>query len=259
MKLYIKYSFIAAMTGLLIACSSSKPDVDNVPEQDLYTKAEQELQNGNIRSSITILESLDKAYPFGPYSQQVQLDLIYAYYKSGDLPLAIASIDRFLKLNPTHPNVDWVIYLRGLVNMAQDDNQIQGWFNVDRADRETSYAKAAFKDFNYLVATFPNSPYSYDAEKRLVFLKDRLAKYQLKVAQYYTDRGAYVAVVNRVKDMLVTFPDTDSAKHGLLLMRNAYNQLGLKDEAETTSKLIEANLGNTSSPIDDNKPFLWIF
>jgi len=90
-------------------------------------------------------------------------------------------------------------------------------------------------------------------------LKDRLAKYQLKVAQYYTDRGAYVAVVNRVKDMLVTFPDTDSAKHGLLLMRNAYNQLGLKDEAETTSKLIEANLGNTSSPIDDNKPFLWIF
>ncbi|WP_392564534.1 outer membrane protein assembly factor BamD [Orbus wheelerorum] len=259
MKLYLKYSFIAAMTGLLMACSSSKPDVDNVPEKDLYTKAEQELQNGNIRSSITILEALDKAYPFGPYSQQVQLDLIYAYYKSGDLPVAIASIDRFLKLNPTHPNVDWVIYIRGLANMAQDDNQIQGWFNVDRADRETSYAQAAFKDFTYLVANYPDSPYSYDAEKRLIALKDRLAKYQLKVAQYYTDRGAYVAVVNRVKDMLVTFSDTDSAKHGLLLMRNAYTQLGLTDEAENTNKLIEANLGNTSSKINDDKPFLWIF
>ncbi|WP_392561711.1 outer membrane protein assembly factor BamD [Orbus sturtevantii] len=259
MKLHLKYSFIAAMTGLLMACSSAKPDVENVPEKDLYAIAEQELQSGNLKTSIANLEALDKAYPFGPYSQQVQLDLIYAYYKSGDLPVAIASIDRFLKLNPTHPNVDWVIYIRGLANMAQDDNQIQGWFNVDRADRETSYAKAAFKDFSHLVSNYPNSPYSYDAEKRLVFLKERLAKYQLRVAQYYTERGAYVAVVNRVNDMLITFPDTDSAKHGLVLMRNAYNQLGLSEEAEKTDKLIEANIGNTSSSIDSNKPFLWIF
>lgn len=259
MKLYLKYSFIAAMTGLLIACSSSKPDVESIPEKDLYSQADQELQNGNIRSSIKILEELDKAYPFGPYSQQVQLDLIYAYYKSGDLPVAIASIDRFLKLNPTHPNVDWVIYIRGLANMAQDDNQIQGWFNVDRADRDTSYAKAAFRDFTYLVSNYPYSPYSYDAEKRLVFLKDRLAKYQLKVAQYYTKRGAYVAVVNRVNDMLVTFSDTDATKHALLLMRNAYNKLELKDQMDTTNKLIEANANNTSSSISEDEPFLWIF
>lgn len=259
MKLYLKYSVIAAMTGLLIACTSSKPDVENVPEQELYTKAEQELQNGNIRSSITILEEMDKAYPFGPYSQQVQLNLIYAYYKSADLPLTIASIDRFLKLNPTHPNVDWVIYLRGLANMAQDDNQIQGWFNVDRSDRDASYAQAAFKDFTYLISSYPYSPYSYDAEKRLIFLKNRLAKYQFKVAQYYTKRGAYVAVINRVTEMLKTYPDTDATKHALYLMRNAYNQLSLKDEADKTTQLIEANLNNVSTPMDEDKPYLWIF
>ncbi|WP_392559129.1 outer membrane protein assembly factor BamD [Orbus mooreae] len=259
MKLSLKYFVIAAVTGILMGCTSSKPDVENVPEQDLFANAQQELEMGNIRSGITILEELDKAYPFGPYSQQVQLDLIYAYYKSGDMPLAVASIDRFLKLNPTHPNVDWVIYIRGLANMAQDDNQIQGWFNVDRADRDRAFAQAAFKDFTYLVSSYPYSPYSYDAEKRLVALKNRLARYELKVAQYYTKRGAYVAVVNRVQDMLKTYPDTDATKHALVLMRNAYNQLGLTDEANKTNELIQANVNNVSSPIDEEESFLWIF
>ncbi|XKM12865.1 outer membrane protein assembly factor BamD [Orbaceae bacterium ac157xtp] len=257
MKLYLKYSFIALLTGVLFGCTSAKPNVENVPEQELYKKATEELDTGNIRSAVTILEEMDKTYPFGPYSQQVQLDLIYAYYKSGDLPVAIASIDRFLKLNPTHPNVDWVIYLRGLANMAQDDNEVQGWFNVDRSDRDTAFAQAAFKDFNYLLASYPYSPYSYDAEKRLVFLKNRLATYQLKVAQYYTERGAYVAVINRVTDMLKQYPDTDAAKQALLLMRDAYNQLGLANEAQKTEQLIQANIGNFN--ISEEKPFLWIF
>lgn len=259
MKLYLKYFFITAITGVLIGCSSSKPDIENVPEQDLFANAEQELQMGNIKTGISILEELDKAYPFGPYSQQVQLDLIYAYYKSDDMPLTIASIDRFLKLNPTHPNVDWVLYLRGLANMAQDENMIQGWFNVDRADRDRSYANAAFKDFSYLVSAYPNSPYSYDAQKRLVALKNRLARYELKVAQYYTERGAYVAVINRVQEMLKTFPDTDATKHALVLMRNAYNQLGLTDEANKTTQLIDANINNVSSATDTSKSFLWVF
>lgn len=259
MKLYLTYFLIVSFTGLLSGCTSSKPDVENVPERELYLKAEQELQGGNIKSSVTILEEMDKAYPFGPYSQQVQLELIYAYYKSGDLAVAVASIDRFLKLNPTHPNVDWVIYLRGLANMAQGDNQIQGWFNIDRSDRETSFAQAAFKDFSYLVASYPYSPYSYDAEKRLVHLKNRLSRYQLKVAQYYIDRGAYVAVINRVTDMLKVYPDTDATKHALYLMRDAYNQLGLSDEAQKTTELIQANLGNTSSAMDKNESFLWVF
>lgn len=259
MKLYLKYLFVASVTGLLIGCSSSKPDVESIPEPDLYSKAEQELQSGAIKSSITILEELDKAYPFGPYSQQVQLDLIYAYYKSGDLPVAIASIDRFLKLNPTHPNVDWVIYLRGLCNMAQDENQIQGWFDIDRSDRDYSFALASFKDFTYLVTNYPYSPYSYDAEKRLIFLKDRLASYQLEVAKYYTKRGAYIAVINRVTEMLKYYSDTDAAKHGLLLMKHAYNKLGLKDEADKTELLIQANANNMSTKFKKDESFLWVF
>ncbi|OCG24807.1 membrane biogenesis protein [Gilliamella sp. App2-1] len=244
MKLPLHSLLAIALSGLLIGCTSSKPNVENVPEIELYNKAKTELEKGNIKSSIAVLEAMDKNYPFGPYSQQVQLDLIYAYYKSADLPLAIASIDRFLKLNPTHQNIDWVIYMRGISNMAQDDNMIQGWFNVDRSDRDPDYASAAFKDFTYLVSSFPTSHYVADAQKRLVFLKNRLARYQLKIAQFYTKRGAYVAVINRVTNMLVMFPDTDSTKEALLLMRNAYNELGLADETQKVDQLIQANLEN---------------
>ncbi|OCG69859.1 membrane biogenesis protein [Gilliamella sp. Occ3-1] len=254
MKLRLHSLLAIALSGMLIGCTSSKPDVERLPEIELHNKAKSELENGNIKSSITILEALDKNYPFGPYSQQVQLDLIYAYYKSADLPLAIASIDRFLKLNPTHPNIDWVIYMRGISNMAQDDNMLQGWFNVDRSDRDPDYASAAFKDFTYLLSSFPNSQYAADAQRRLVFLKNRLARYQLKVAQFYTKRGAYIAVINRVTQMLVMFPDTDSTKEALLLMHNAYNELGLVDEAQKVDQLIQANLENM--PKEEQRSFL---
>ena len=254
MKLRLHSLLAIALSGMLIGCTSSKPDVERLPEIELHNKAKSELENGNIKSSITVLEALDKNYPFGPYSQQVQLDLIYAYYKSDDLPLAIASIDRFLKLNPTHPNIDWVIYMRGISNMAQDDNMLQGWFNVDRSDRDPDYASAAFKDFTYLLSSFPNSQYAADAQRRLVFLKNRLARYQLKVAQFYTKRGAYIAVINRVTQMLVMFPDTDSTKEALLLMRNAYNELGLVDEAQKVDQLIQANLENM--PKEEQRSFL---
>lgn len=235
---------ITVLSGTIIGCSSSDKDqnaLDSIPEIQLNTKAQDELQQGNIRSSISYLEQMDKSYPFGPYSQQVQLDLIYAYYKSGDYALAIASIDRFLRLNPTHPNVDWVLYMRGLTNMIQDENMVQGWFNVDRSDREYTFAEAAFKDFNQLLANFPYSAYGLDAQKRLTFIKNRLATYQLRIAQYYTKREAYVAVVNRVRYMLKEFPDTQATLNALPLMENAYNELGITKEAENTQKLIQAN------------------
>jgi outer membrane protein assembly factor BamD len=119
----MKYLVAAATLSLALAgCSGSKEVVPDNPPNEIYATAQQKLQDGNWKAAITQLEALDNRYPFGPYSQQVQLDLIYAYYKNADLPLAQAAIDRFIRLNPTHPNIDYVMYMRGLTNMALDDS-----------------------------------------------------------------------------------------------------------------------------------------
>ena len=242
----MKYLVAAATLSLALAgCSSSKDEVPDSPPSEIYATAQQKLQDGNFKAAITQLEALDNRYPFGPYSQQVQLDLIYAYYKNADLPLAQAAIDRFMRLNPTHPNIDYVLYMRGLTDMALDDSALQGFFGVDRSDRDPAHARDAFNDFSKLVRGYPKSQYVTDATKRLVFLKNRLAKYELSVAQYYTNRGAWVAVVNRVEGMLRDFPDTQATRDGLKLMENAYRKMQMPAQAEKVAKIIAANSSNT--------------
>lgn len=238
----MKYLVAAATLSLALAgCSTSKDTVPDNPPSEIYATAQQKLQDGNFKGAITQLEALDNRYPFGPYSQQVQLDLIYAYYKSADLPLAQASIDRFMRLNPTHPNIDYVMYMRGLTDMALDDSALQGFFGVDRSDRDPQHARAAFRDFSQLIQQYPTSQYVTDANKRLVYLKDRLAKYELSVVEYYTKRGAYVAVVNRADQMLREYPDTQATRDALPLMENAYKQLQLSGQADKVAKVIAAN------------------
>ncbi|NIH12436.1 MAG: outer membrane protein assembly factor BamD [Serratia symbiotica] len=232
---------VATLSLVLAGCSTSKDAVPDNPPSEIYATAQQKMQGGNFKGAITQLEALDNRYPFGPYSQQVQLYLIYAYYKSADLPLAQASIDRFIRLNPTHPNIDYVMYMRGLADMALDDSTLQGFFGIDRSDRDPLHARAAFRDFSQLIERSPNSQYVTDVNKRLVYLKDRLAKYELSVVEYYTKRGAYVAAINRVEQMLREYPDTKATRDALPLMERAYKRLQLNSEAEKVAKVIAAN------------------
>ncbi|MBD2782235.1 outer membrane protein assembly factor BamD [Xenorhabdus szentirmaii] len=237
----IRMKYLVAATTLslvLSGCSSNKDAVPDIPPSQIYSIGQEKLQEGNYKAAIKQLESLDNRYPFGPYSQQVQLDLIYAYYKSAEFPLALASIERFMRLNP---NIDYVLYMRGLVSQALDDSALQGFFGVDRSDRDPEHARAAFRDFNQLVHDSPNSQYSADATKRLIFLKERLAKYELAVVKYYTKRSAYVAVINRIEQMLRNYPDANATREALPYMESAYKNLGLKTEADKVAKLIAAN------------------
>lgn len=242
MNLKHKVLILSAMVSFIVGCSTStKNPYEGIPENTLYIKSQKYLNEANFSGATPILEELDNNHPFGPYALQVQLDLIYAYYKSNENALSVTAIDRFLKLNPTYEHLDWLIYLRGLNNMELEGNGFQELFNVDRYSRDPAYNKAAFVDFNYLTTTYPNSPYSYDAMLRMKYLKNQLAKHEYGIAKYLYSRGAYVAVVNRVSNMLSVYPDTQITKEALTLLKNAYKKLGLDDEAADTQQLIDAN------------------
>ncbi|NOH98914.1 outer membrane protein assembly factor BamD [Vibrio sp. 99-70-13A1] len=233
-------SGLLALT-LLVGCSSSNEIVPDVPPSVLYSEARVSLQSGSWLTAIEKLEALDSRYPFGAYSEQVQLDLIYAYYKNDDLALGLATISRFLRLNPTHEKQDWVLYMRGLTHMAQDRNFMHDLFNIDRSDRDPEPVKLAFADFKKLLERFPLSPYAEDSQKRMFALKNRLAEYDLATADFYLRREAWIAAINRSQELQKTYPDTIAARKSLDIQLEAYRQLKLDDAAKRTEQLIELN------------------
>ena len=227
--------------SLLAGCSSTDEIVPDIPPSELYQEAQVSLNEGSWNTAIERLEALDSRYPFGAYSEQVQLDLIYVYYKNDDLALGEATIDRFMRMNPGHPEMDWVLYMRGLTNMAQDRSFLHDLLNVDRSDRDPEPSRRAFSDFRRLLDRYPDSEYAADAQKRMVALKNRLADYELATADFYVRREAWIAVINRCQELQRDFPDTLAAKKSLPLMLKAYEELKLDVPAERTRELIQLN------------------
>ncbi|PML82319.1 outer membrane protein assembly factor BamD [Enterovibrio norvegicus] len=227
--------------SLLAGCSSTDEIVPDIPPSELYQEAQVSLNEGSWNTAIERLEALDSRYPFGAYSEQVQLDLIYVYYKNDDLALGEATIDRFMRMNPGHPEMDWVLYMRGLTNMAQDRSFLHDLLNVDRSDRDPEPSRRAFVDFRRLLDRYPNSEYAADAQKRMVALKNRLADYELATADFYVRREAWIAVINRCQELQRDFPDTLAAKKSLPLMLKAYEELKLDVPAKRTRELIQLN------------------
>ncbi len=243
MKKSIKLAISLAL-ALFVAtgCSTkTKLAVPDKPAIELYSMAQASLQAGNFVSAIETLEALDTRYPFGSHTIQVQLDLIYAYYKNSDTAQALANIDRFIRLNPTHKDIDYVYYMRGLTNMDADYNLFHDLFNIDRSDRDPTYANAAFKDFGRLIQRYPDSEYVADAQKRMIAIKNRLAKYELSAAQYYMKRGAYIAAVQRAQYIIENFGDTKYRTDALKVMVKAYDKLDQETLKQHAQAILDAN------------------
>ena len=239
----MKYSAVTGLLtlALLAGCSSKKEIIPDIPASELYAEAQLSLEQGRWTNAIEKLETIDSRYPFGAYSQQVQLDLIFSYYKNDDWALSLASINRFIRLNPTHEKMDWVLYMRGLTYMAQDSSMMHDVFNIDRSDRDPEPAKSAFKDFKKLLQRYPQSLYAKDAQLRMLALKNRLANYDLAAADYYLRREAWISAINRCQELQKSYPDTVAARDSLNIQLKAYEQLGLTDAIARTKQLIKLN------------------
>ena len=247
-KLTTKIIFIT-LALVLTGCSSSEVELEIVPDksaQALFVDARTSLDNGLYQKAILTLSAIDSRFPFGPISHQVQLDLIYAYYKVGDAAQGIALTDRFLRLNPNNPNIDYVYYMRALINLSTEGNLFQDIVGIDRSDRDPSASREAFDDLKRVVTNYSEGKYAADSRKRMIEIKSRLAKYELSVAQFYLKREAYASAANRGRYIIEYFTPSPEVEPALEIMIECYDKLGLDDLKKNTLQVLAANYPNNS-------------
>lgn len=208
------------------------------------SQAKKAVDNGNYEKAIKIYEALEARFPFGPDSAQTQLDIAYAYYKNADPESAIAAADRFIKMNPRSPHVDYAYYLKGLVNYNRDIGFIQRFVPTDASQRDPGNARNALDIFSELVRKFPDSRYVTDSKKRMIALKNNLAMHEVHVARYYLKRKAYVAAANRAAQVVEKYQRTTAVPYALMVMQEAYTKLEMLDLAKDAENVYKLNFPN---------------
>ena len=171
--------------------------------------------SGNYTRAVKLYETLESRFPYGRYAQQAILESAYSSYRAGETAAAVASCDRFIRTFPNHPNVDYAYYLKGLVHFREDQGLLGYVYELDLSEREPKAMRESFAAFKELVAKFPDSRYADDAQDRMRYLTNALALYEVKVAKYYYNRGAYVAAVNRAQGAIVNYPRTPASEEAL--------------------------------------------
>ena len=213
--------------------------------QRLYSEAKTAMNEGSWATAVKYFEKLEARYPFGRFAQQAQLEIAYAYYRDNEPASAVAACDRFIKLHPNHPNVDYAYYLKGVVNFYEDQNIFTQFAAQDPTERDPQSARDSFAAFKELATRYPDSKYTPDALARMKYLVNALAWHEVHVAQWYMKRGAYVAAANRASYAVKTYPEAPATEDALALMVRAYGQMGLDDLRDDTLRVLKANFPNS--------------
>src|SRR5580698_5322294 len=212
----------------------SSPDV-------LYKKAKKALDSYDFQAAIKGYEQLTARFPFTDQARQARLDLIYAYYRAGEGESATDAAETFIRENPSHPRVDYAWYVKGLVDFERSPNAIERLFRADLTKRPPSTARKAFAAFKTVVEQYPKSEYAHDALQRMVYLRDRLASYEVHVARYYYSRGAYIAAAQRAKGAIEQYDGAPATKDALSLLILSYDKLNLQPLAAQSREVYAAN------------------
>ena len=245
------------LAALLAGCASLDEEADGTKgwsADKLYEEARRNLQDANYERAIDLYEKLEARYPFGRHAQHALLESAYAYYKQDEPDTALATLDRFLKTYPRHPNLDYALYLKGLVNFNRGNSFIERLVRLDPSERDPGAARDAFFDFQELVRRFPDSRYAPDAAKRMHYLRNNLARYEVHVADYYMRRQAYVAAANRAQYVIEKFEKTPAIPDALEILIRAYRKLELDDLAQDALRVYELNYPERAKKLAQGRP-----
>jgi outer membrane protein assembly factor BamD len=239
----VRYS-LALVFGVLVGACGMFPDVDETKgwsAEKLYSEAKDRLNSGVYEEAIKYYEKLEARYPYGRYAQQAQLEIAYAYYKDQEPAQAVTAAERFIKLHPNHPNVDYAYYLRGLANFNDNLGILGHIGDQDMTERDPKATRQAFDAFKELATRFPDSRYTPDSIARMNYLVNALAAHEIHVARYYMKRGAYVAAANRAQFTLKTYPRAPANEEGLVILVQAYDALALNDLRDDAERVMKKN------------------
>lgn len=238
-----------ALALSLSGCGLFPEKVDETKDwsaSKLYSEARDEMAAGGYEKAIQYFEKLESRYPFGTYAQQAQMEIAYAHYRQGDAPQALAAVERFIKLHPNHPHVDYMYYLRGLINFNDKISFLDFLSKQDPAERDPKAARDAFDSFKQLAERFPDSIYTKDAIERMKYLVNALAQYEVHVANYYFRRGAYVAAANRAQQAVADYRDAPAIEEALYVMVKSYDAMGLPDLRNDAERVLKATFPNSA-------------
>jgi outer membrane protein assembly factor BamD len=215
--------------------------IEQLTVEELYASAREALDSGDTAGALELYDDVEARYPFTPYATQAQLDSIYAHYRLQQPELALSAANRFLKQHPQHARIDYVHYLKALVNFSRSVDEFDRLLRIDGTKRDPIFARAAFEDFSLLIKRFPDSRYAQDARRRMIWLRNGLARYELHVAEFYVKRGAAIAASRRAQYIIDHYQGTDSVPVALDILQQSYATLGLKEQADEAQRVLAAN------------------
>ena len=233
--------------GLIAGCSSTNEDkTANWSPDRIYSEAREEMTGGAYDKAVPLLEKLEGRAAGTPLAQQAQLDKAYAQFKAGEKAQAIATLDRFLKLHPASPAADYALYLRGLVNFNDNLGMFSWLSRQDLSERDQKAAKDSFESFRELTTRFPDSRYAPDARQRMTYIVNALAQYEVHVARYYYERGAYVAAVGRAQQAIADYQNVPATEEALHILIRSYDALGMAQLRDDAQRVMNASYPDSS-------------
>lgn len=230
---------LLASVALLTGCAHRHPKP--VTAASLFDQAHKAMLIGDVEYAIRSYEALTARFPFTPQARQARIDLIYCYYRKGEKDTAIDAADEFIRENPTHPRVDYAWYMKGLVYFERQPWKIERALGVDMARKPPSDALKSINAFSTVVTQYPKSPYAHDAQRRMIYLRNRLAQYELNVARYYVRRGAYLAAARRAAGVIEQYDGAPSESEAVAVMLDCYRRLGYTQLVANVERVYQFN------------------
>ena len=240
--------FKLSLTAFLVACIivGCKSDGEEIeqPEKIYYDQAQARMASGNYFGAIEVLEAIDNKYPFGKYAEQAQVELIYAHFMNSETEAAHTAAEKFIRLHPRHPNIDYAYFMKGLSSYTRDREFIVRFSNTDVSNRDVSGAKESFAELSEFITRFPDSQYIPYAQQRNIYLRNMIAKNELAVADYYVSIDAYIGAIRRANYVIENIPNSSENYRALKILEVSYNKLGYSDLLDDVRLLLKANYQN---------------